>query len=127
LPAAAHLHPRFRTPTVALWLQAGIALVLLLTGRHLGELIEYTSSAMLITGTLTVLTVVIFRRRLARAKRPYRTWMYPLPPLAYACASVLVLGVLVAEGDTSVWAAVIWFAGALAFHRWRARRRVTAE
>jgi APA family basic amino acid/polyamine antiporter len=127
LRSAAHLHPRFGTPTVALWLQAVLALALLLTGKHLGELIEYTSSAMLITGTLTVLAVVVLRRRMTKTKRPYRTWMYPLPPLLYAVSSVLVLGVLVVDGDSSVWAAVIWFALALGFYRIRARRQASAS
>jgi APA family basic amino acid/polyamine antiporter len=121
--SAAHLHPRFGTPTVALWLQAGIAMALLLTGQHLGALIEYTSSAMLITGTLTVLTVVILRRRMTKTRRPYRTWMYPVPPLLYALSSLLVLAVLVIDGDTSVWAALIWFGAALAFYRLRVQRQ----
>ncbi len=123
LRSAAHLHPRFATPTVALWLQAAIALALLLTGQHLGDLIEYTSSAMLITGTLTVLAVMVLRRRMTKTRRPYRTWMYPIPPLVYGVSSVLVLVVLVFEGDPSVWAAVIWFAAALVFYRLRVAKQ----
>ena len=127
LRSAAHLDGRFGTPTVALWLQAAIAMALLLTGQHLGDLIEYTSSAMLITGTLTVLAVVILRRRMTKARRPYRTWMYPVPPVVYGVSSVLVLAVLVLEGDPSVLAAVVWFAAALLFYRLRHRHRVAAK
>jgi APA family basic amino acid/polyamine antiporter len=120
--AAASLHPRYSTPAIALWMQCGIALALLffdvaLFGEGLEMLIAYTSSAMLITGTLTVLSVVILRRREPALARPYRTWLYPLPPLAYAASSVLVLSVLAHEGDTSVWIAVGWFGGALLFYR----------
>lgn len=122
IPAAGQLHPRFSTPVVALWMQCGIALALLgfdmwIVGGGLETLIAYTSSAMLITGTLTVLSVMIYRRREPDRPRPYKTWLYPLPPLAYAASSLLVLVVLARQGDLSVWLAALWFAGALLYHR----------
>lgn len=114
---AAKLDGRFGTPTVALWAQAGIALLLLSSGADLDKLIDYTSSAMLITGTLTVLSVVVLRRRRPELARPYRTFLYPWPPVLYAVSAVVVLVVLIAKGDASVWLAVAWFAGALGVHR----------
>jgi APA family basic amino acid/polyamine antiporter len=122
-PAASGVHPRYQTPTVALWLQAALALVLVFSGSHLERLIAYTSSAMLITGTLTVLTVVVLRRRMPDIERPYRTWLYPVPPLVYAGSSLLVLVIVASRGDPSVWVAALWFAGALAFHAVRKNRR----
>lgn len=120
--SAGELHPRFSTPVVALWMQCGIALALLffdlfMFGDGLDTLIAYTSSAMLITGTLTVLAVVILRRRRPELHRPYRTWLYPLPPVLYAVSSVLVLVVLAQQGDPSVWIAAGWFGAALLFYR----------
>jgi basic amino acid/polyamine antiporter, APA family len=120
--AAGQLHPRFATPAVALWLQCGIALALLffdlaLFGDGLDTLIAYTSSAMLITGTLTVLSVMILRRRQPELRRPYKTWLYPWPPVLYAVSSLVVLVVLAQQGDASVWIAVGWFGAALLFHR----------
>ncbi|NVB39607.1 amino acid permease [Pseudenhygromyxa sp. WMMC2535] len=120
--AAGELHPRFATPVIALWMQCGIALALLfldlvIFGDGLDTLIAYTSSAMLITGTLTVLAVVILRRRMPDLPRPYKTWFYPLPPALYALSSVLVLVLLAQQGDPSVWIAGGWFAGALLFYR----------
>jgi APA family basic amino acid/polyamine antiporter len=135
--AAGSLHPRFSTPAFALWMQCGIALALLfvditLLRDGLTGLIAYTSSAMLITGTLTVLAVVIFRRQRPELERPYKTWFYPLPPLLYTASSLLVLGVLAHKGHPSVWIAGGWFAGALLFYRFvrvpraRARRELPA-
>jgi APA family basic amino acid/polyamine antiporter len=123
-PAAGTLHPRFSTPAVALWMQCGIALALLffdlaLFGDGLDTLIAYTSSAMLITGTLTVLAVVQLRRRQPELARPYKTWAYPLPPVLYAVSSLLVLVILAHQGDPSVWIAFGWFAAALLFYRLR--------
>jgi APA family basic amino acid/polyamine antiporter len=139
--AAGELHPRFSTPAVALWLQCAIALALLfldliLFGDGLDTLIAYTSSAMLITGTLTVLAVMLLRRRRPELERPYKTWLYPLPPLLYAASSLLVLVVLAQQGDPSVWIAVGWFGAALLFYRLvhapkvaaaKRRRRGTSE
>jgi APA family basic amino acid/polyamine antiporter len=130
--AAGTLDRKFATPAVALWMQCGVALMLLfvdlvLFGDGLAGLIAYTSSAMLITGTLTVLAVVIFRRRRPELARPYKTWFYPLPPLLYAASSLFVLGVLAHKGHPSVWIAVGWFTAALLFYRFvrepRAARR----
>jgi APA family basic amino acid/polyamine antiporter len=120
--AAGDLHPRFSTPATALWMQCGIALVLLaldlsLFGDGLDTLIAYTSSAMLITGTLTVLAVPILRRRMPLLERPYRTWLYPLPPIIYVSSCLFVLGVLARQGHPSVWLAGGWFTAALIFHR----------
>jgi basic amino acid/polyamine antiporter, APA family len=119
------LHPRHNTPHLALWLQALIALLLIASPFNLEQLIDYTSSAMLITGTLTVLTVVVLRRKLPDEPRPYRTTLHPLPALGYVVSSVLVLILVVIDRDPSVLVAVGWFAGALLFWRLVLARRET--
>ena len=116
---AGKLNERYGTPTVALWMQAGIAVLLLVTVPALDELINYTSSAMLITGTLTVLSVIVLRRALPEIERPYRVLAFPGPPVAYAVSSVAVLALVIADADWSVLIAVGWFAGALAWYRLR--------
>lgn len=125
---AARVHPRFGTPTAALWLQAGWSILLVGT-QSFEELLNYTSAAMLITGTLTVMAVVVLRRKMPDTVRPYRTWGYPIPPVLYAATSLAVLAVLAWEGVTggdergpSVFLAVAWFFGALIVHRVLARR-----
>ena len=126
---AAVLHRKYGTPVVALWVQAAIAIALVAT-HGFDHLIKYTSAAMLITGTLTVLAVMILRRRLPDTPRPYRAWGYPLTPLLYAASSVFVLGVFVvrifedgAERDWSVLLAIAWFVLAFAVHRLRRGQR----
>ena len=117
--AAGKLDRRFGTPTVALWLQAGISLLLLICVPHLDALIDYTSSAMLITGTLTVMAVVVLRRQLPKLERPYRVLAYPWPPFFYAVSSLAVLLIVVLDRDPSVIVAVAWFALAWAWYRFR--------
>ena len=113
---AARLHPRFKTPVFALWAQAAIAILLMATQR-VDELLSYTSTAMLIAGVLTVMSVVVLRFKQPDIERPYRTFLYPLPPLLYSVSSVFVLAVIIWQGDRSVLLAVVWFVGALVAHR----------
>lgn len=122
---AGRLHPRFGTPGVALWLQAAWSIVLILL-QTFEQLVDYASAAMLITGTLTVMAVMVLRRNEPAMPRPYRTWGYPWTPLAYAVSSVSVLVWIAIRGLESdahsrhahaVGLAVMWFALALLFHR----------
>lgn len=119
--AAARLHPTYNTPTVALWMQAGWALVLVLVGKA-EALLSYTTAAMLITGTLTVLSVLRLRRLRGDLPRPYRAWLYPWTPLIYAGSTLCALIVLVSSRDVSVLLAVGWFVGAYLVYLSRRRR-----
>lgn len=113
--SAGKLHARFRTPVVALWMQAAWAMVLML-GQGFEQLMNYTSAAMLITGTLTVMAVVVLRRKMPDTKRPYRAWGYPFTPVLYALSSVAVLVVLAFDSDPSLYLGAGWFVGALVVH-----------
>jgi APA family basic amino acid/polyamine antiporter len=109
------LHPRFGTPTFALWTQAGLA-VALIAAQGFERLMSYASCAMLISGSLTVFSVVRLRRRLPDHPRPYRLGLFPWVPLAYIASSLFVLVVLVRDAHPSVYMAAGWFALALVGH-----------
>jgi APA family basic amino acid/polyamine antiporter len=123
LEIAGRLHPRHRTPYVALWLQSLIALGLVFSPFDLGQLVDYTTSAMLISGTLTVLSVIVLRRTQPDTVRPYRVTAYPLPAIGYALSSTVVLTLVVMDRDPSVLVAVAWFAVALALWHFVIKRR----
>lgn len=108
---------RFGTPAVALWMQAGWTIVLMMS-QQFEQLVNYTSAAMLITGTMTVMAVFVLRRKMPDQPRPYRTWGYPVTPLLYAGSSVFVLVMLAKDLDPSVFLGMGWFVAAWAFHRW---------
>lgn len=120
------LHARFGTPVVALWAQAAWTVVLV-SQQSFAELMNYTAAAMLITGTLTVLAVPVLRRKLPDRPRPYRTWMYPLPPLLYALSSLAVLVFLLIDRDPSVFLGGGWFLLALVGYRLILHRRRSAS
>jgi APA family basic amino acid/polyamine antiporter len=114
--AAGQVSPRYGTPVFALWMQAAWTLVLIGWGGF-EALLNYATAAMLITGTLTVWSVGVLRRRYPDLPRPYRTWGWPWSPWIYAASSAVVLAILIASGDPSVLAAVGWFFTATVVHR----------
>ncbi len=77
-------------PTRALWLQAGFAGLLLLSGTF-SELVEMTSLAMFVLGGLTVTAMFVLRAREPEVARPYRAFGYPWFPAIYLAVSLVVI------------------------------------
>jgi basic amino acid/polyamine antiporter, APA family len=77
--SAAVLHPRYRTPTVALIAQSAWACVLCLSGTY-SQLLEYMVFASLLFYVLTACAVFALRRRSPNLARPVRVIAYPWLP-----------------------------------------------
>ncbi len=82
---------RFQTPALALWFQAGIAIILVFSGRF-DQLVKYVTGIMLAFSSITVAVVFVLRHKRPHAKRPYRAWGYPLVPAIFIlfCTAVFV-------------------------------------
>jgi APA family basic amino acid/polyamine antiporter len=88
------IHPRFRTPHLAILAQALWSSVLVATGtyRDLFTRVIYTEWLF-----FALMTIGLFRlRRRAGYVPVYRAWGYPLAPLSFIGASVVVAVVLIA-------------------------------
>ncbi len=84
----AHIHPRYHTPDRTILAQAAWSCVLVATGtyRELFTRVVYTEWLF-----FALMTVGLFRlRRLPGYKPVYRVWGYPVVPLAFAAAAVVV-------------------------------------
>jgi len=90
-PAVAKVHPRFLTPSVAILLQLGLAVALLLVGQNFRQLFTLAIFAEWLFYMITASTVFIFRRREPDAVRPYRVWGYPIVPALFVFASGILL------------------------------------
>lgn len=88
------------TPRHALWVQAALASLLVLTGSFTA-IIQMTSIAMLLTGTLTVLSLFVLRIKKRGAARPYRALGYPWFPAVFIVLSGVVLVGLVVQSFKS--------------------------
>jgi len=90
LPWAARLHPRFGTPHLSIVLQSAWASCLLLTNTY-GRLLQYVTFGDWIFFGLTALALIVLRKRMPDAPRPYKAWGYPLVPAAFLLISVAVV------------------------------------
>jgi APA family basic amino acid/polyamine antiporter len=80
--AVARVHPRYRTPAVAIGLQGGVASVLALTGTF-QQIITYTAFPNYTFLTLGVIALIVLRRREPDLPRPFRVPLYPFTPLLF--------------------------------------------
>lgn len=90
LPAAAHVHPRFRTPAVAIVAQAIWSSLLVLSGSG-AALTTYTGFAVILFGGVAVAALFVLRHREPDAPRPFRAWGYPLAPAIFTVVSALIV------------------------------------
>ncbi|HJZ84386.1 MAG TPA: amino acid permease [Polyangia bacterium] len=85
--SCAKVHPRYHTPAAALILQGAWSAVLALTGSY-DKLLSYVVFASLSFNALTVVGLLVLRHQQPAAERPYRTWGYPVTPVAYLLGAV---------------------------------------
>jgi len=117
-PVAA-VHPRYRTPWVAIALAAalGIAYVAVRTFEQLADAFVLGIWPFY---ALAVGAVFRLRRHRPDVPRPYRTWGYPFVPLLFLVASVAMLANALVQQpvSTAVGFGVI-LAGVPVYHLWR--------
>jgi len=87
----ARVHPRFKTPWVAILLSAGIGIAYVLA-RTFEQLADTFVLALWPFYALGAAAIFVLRRRRPDADRPVRVWAYPLPPILFLLAAVLILG-----------------------------------
>jgi APA family basic amino acid/polyamine antiporter len=86
IPAAARVHPRYRTPHVAIVGLTVWAALLALSGTY-EQLFTYVMFASILFNVAAGLALFRLRRTMPERARPYRTWGYPVVPLLFVAAS----------------------------------------
>ena len=120
--AAAAVHPRYRTPHVAIAMTCAWSALLTLTGTY-EQLFTWVTFASVAFGVLGGLAIFRLRRVKPDALRPYRTWGYPLvPALFVAGLGVLVVNTVVEKPAESLIGIILVALGLPAYAYWRARR-----
>lgn len=96
-PVVAHVSPRFKTPSVAIWLGAALG-VLYVLQNSFAQLADRFVLGSWPFYAMAVAGVFILRRRRPEMERPYRTLGYPLTPAIFLIASVgMVANALIAN------------------------------
>jgi APA family basic amino acid/polyamine antiporter len=119
----AQVHPRFRTPSNSIIVQAILAIVLLLLASTFSELFSLTLFAEWLFYMLVAGSIFIFRRKEPNAERPYKVWGYPaVPALFIAASAVLLFYTFTANVRNSIIGLLVILAGVPVFY-WFKRRK----
>ena len=124
----ANIHPRWRTPTAALWLQSGWAAVLALTGSYT-QLFTYVTFGGVLFHVAAGLALFRLRQTRPDAARPYRAWGWPVVPALFVLGmALLTLNTLQSAPRESLLGLLAIAAGVPAYVAWKraAARRAAA-
>ncbi len=111
-------------PATAVLVQLLIVNLLLLT-RSFELVVVYIQFALLLCSLLTVIGVIVLRASRPNVLRPYRVWLYPLPPLLFAAITIwMMIYLLISKTTESVAGMVTAIVGFLLY--FCAGKRVSA-
>jgi APA family basic amino acid/polyamine antiporter len=118
------LHPRFRTPVLAIALQATWSCILTLSGTY-GQLLEYVTYVDWIFFGLAGVCLIVFRRRDKDGEAPaFQTPLYPWVPLIFIVASAYtVYSSIVSNPLNAALGTGLLLLGVPAFMYWNAKRK----
>src|SRR5437016_2811367 len=89
-------------------------------GNVYTQLLEYIVSADLIFYLLMVAALIVLRRKVPAAKRPYRTWGYPIVPImSIVLAALLTIDLVFVAPTTSGIGILIVLTGVPVYFLWR--------
>ncbi|MCC6398796.1 MAG: amino acid permease [Bacteroidetes bacterium] len=91
LPQLACVHPRFKTPHIALVFQAVWASVIVLASETFQQIMNYVVFMDWLFLALAVYCIYVLRKKYPDAPRPYRAWGYPATPALFILLSMVVV------------------------------------
>ncbi|MEX2283101.1 MAG: amino acid permease [Gemmatimonadota bacterium] len=115
----AEVHPRFKTPAIAVVVQAIWAMVLAASGTF-EQLLTYVVFTGWIFYALGAASVFVLRARRPDAPRPFKVPGYPFTPALFVIASaIIVINTLITQPRLGLVGLVFVLSGAPAFFIWR--------
>jgi basic amino acid/polyamine antiporter, APA family len=110
VPAAARVHPRFRTPAIAIIAQAIWSSLLVLSGTF-DQLLTYTVFGVMLFSGLAVLSLFVVRRTSTQAA-VFRAWGYPWAPAIFcAVGFAIVVNTIVEQKGPALAGVIVMLAG----------------
>jgi basic amino acid/polyamine antiporter, APA family len=119
----AEIHPRFQTPAFAIGTQSLWAVVLILFWGTFENLISYVVFVDWIFFALAGFSVIVLRRTMPDAPRPYRVALYPWVPLFFVGMSVWFVATTLFQKPQQAWAGILFLGlGVPVYYYWKGRR-----
>jgi basic amino acid/polyamine antiporter, APA family len=121
-PAAASIHPRYKTPAVSIVAQTVLATLFILTGS-LDKITNYVGFALSLFAGIAVAAVFVLRKREPNAPRPFKALGYPVTPAIFVAVSfAIVVNSFYRDPVLSATGIVVILAG-VPIYLWFARRK----
>lgn len=123
---AGKLHPKYRTPSMALMVQMVWICILCVSGTY-GQLLDYVVFAVLVFYILTIGGLFILRRTQPNAERPYKAFGYPVLPAIYIAMAIFIDVVLLLYKPQFTWPGlIIVLLGIPVYYAWHSRPAMKA-
>ncbi len=119
------VHPRYRTPAVAILTMGVWGSVLTLSGKY-EQIISYVVFGSWAFYALTALSVVVLRRKMPDAPRPYKAWGYPYATLLLVAVTGWFLYNTVVHDTRNAIIGIVLLLASLPFYAYWAGRRKKA-
>lgn len=101
-PALGKVHPKFRTPYVSVITLGVWGALLTLSGTY-EQIISYVVFGSWFFYAMTALSVIVLRRKMPNAERPYKAWGYPYATLLFvAIAAWFIVNTLLEDTRNAV-------------------------
>jgi APA family basic amino acid/polyamine antiporter len=123
-PAAARVHPAYKTPALSIAAQAAWATLLVLTGT-LDTLSNYVAFAITLFAGTAVAAVFVLRWREPNAPRPFKAVGYPVTPAIFVIVSAIMLANAIQREPRTSGLGLLVIAAGIPLYLWfrsRARR-----
>jgi APA family basic amino acid/polyamine antiporter len=104
--AAGKLHPRYKTPVMALVIQGIWTCVLCISGSY-SQLLDYIICTELIFYILTIGSLFVLRKKRPDAQRPYKALGYPVLPALYIVMAAWICIVLLRYKPQYTWPGIV--------------------
>jgi len=124
--SASYVHPRYNTPSKAIFIQAVWASLLVFTGSF-DQLTDMLIFAAYIFYGATALGVFILRIRMPDAPRPYKAWGYPVIPGLFIlfCVALIIITLMAKPREALIGLGLM--ASGLPFYWYWTRRKHPAS
>ncbi|MBD3414387.1 MAG: amino acid permease [Candidatus Aminicenantes bacterium] len=119
----AQVHPKFRTPGFAIFIQAVWAsfLTILGTFEQIFTFAMFVSIAFWVAGAASVFTL---RKKYPDQKRPYKTWGYPVVPILFILFSMgILINTLIEKPVESMAGIILTLIGIPVYFYWKGKSK----
>ena len=108
-----------KVPGFALVIQCAWASILCMSGTY-SDLLAYVVFTVLLFYIITIAGIFVLRKKKPDAERPYKAFGYPVIPILYIIAALIIMTVLLIQKPNTTWPGLlIVIAGLPVYFIWR--------